>query len=66
MFEYQERSTDLDMTIQKLDNLFLKTPKVFTRHLLATRQQKPGESLDKIFQGTGKAEEELQILRPHC
>ncbi|XP_076033649.1 uncharacterized protein LOC143020786 [Oratosquilla oratoria] len=50
VYEYIEECTNYDSAISVLQNLYVKTPnEIFARHLLATRQQKPGESLDKFL-----------------
>ena len=39
------------MAIQKLKSIYIKSPNIiFARHLLATRKQKPGESLPEFLQ----------------
>ena len=48
--EYIEECTDFNIDIRKLDTLFIKMPnEMFTRQVLATRQQRPEVSLDKFF-----------------
>ena len=60
VIEYIEGYTDFEVAIEKLDTLFIKTPnEAFARHLLASRWQKPGESLDKFFR-------ELEKLKKNC
>ena len=55
VFEYIKGYTDFEVAIEKLDALFIKIPnKVFVRQLLATRRQKPGESLDEFFREVEK------------
>lgn len=40
-----------DSVINISDKLYVKTPnEIFARHLLDTRQQNPGESLDEFLQ----------------
>ena len=46
MYEYIEDCDDYDSALEVLDQLFIKKPnEIFARHLLATRQQKPGETV---------------------
>lgn len=60
VYDYIEECTTYDSAIDVLSKLFVKTPNViFSRHLLATRKQKPGESLDEFLQ-------ELQRLSKDC
>ncbi|XP_076055154.1 uncharacterized protein LOC143033545 [Oratosquilla oratoria] len=50
VYEYIEECTNYDSAISVLQKLYVKTPnEIFARHLLATRQQKPGESLDEFL-----------------
>ena len=50
VYDYIEECTDYDAAISILEKLHVKTPnEIFARHLLATRQQKPGESLDEFL-----------------
>ena len=58
--ELIEDCTDYDAAMLKLQRHYVKQPNlVFSRHLLATRKQKPGESLRKFLQA-------LQILSKNC
>ena len=60
VYEYIENCTTFKESIEKLDSIFIKTPnEVFARHMLATRRQKPGESLDDFYR-------ELEKLRRNC
>ena len=46
VYEYIEDCDDYDSALEVLDQLFIKKPnEIFARHLLATRQQKPGETV---------------------
>ena len=55
VFEYIEDCKTYDGAMQELEKIFVKTPnEIFARHLLATRKQKPGESLDDFFRELGK------------
>ena len=46
--DYVEDCTDYDSVVVTLEGLYIKSPnETFARHLLATRRQQPGESLDK-------------------
>ena len=50
VFEYIEDCTDFESAIAILEGIYLKTPnEIFARHLLATRQQRVGESLDEFL-----------------
>ena len=56
VYELIEDCTDYDAAMLKLQRHYVKQPNVvFSRRLLATRKQKPGESLQKFLQA-------LQIL----
>ena len=60
IYEYIEDCKDYDSAIEALQQLFLKTPnEIFARHLLATRQQKSGETLTELLQ-------ELKRLSKDC
>ena len=60
VFEYIEECTDFDSAIAVLEGIYLKKPnEIFARHLLATRQQRLGESLDEFLR-------ELQKLGKDC
>ncbi|XP_068240175.1 uncharacterized protein [Palaemon carinicauda] len=49
VFEYIEECVDFDTAISTLKKLYVKAPnEIFTRHLLVTRQQKAGETLDEF------------------
>ena len=46
VYEYIEDCTDYNSALKVLEQLFIKMPnEIFTQHLLATRRQKPGETL---------------------
>ena len=60
VYELFEQCTDYDSAIAALQNVYVKTPnEIFARHLLSTRQQKPGESLDEFLR-------ELHKLSKDC
>ena len=60
VYEYVEECSTYDEVVTTLERLFVKAPnKIFARHELATRKQKPGESLDEFL-------EELKKLSKHC
>ena len=45
-----EDCTDYDSVVVILERLYIKSPnEIFARHLLATRRQHPGESMDELF-----------------
>ena len=60
VFDYISECEDYDTAMGILEKLFIK-PKneVFARYLLATRKQKPGETLDQFLQ-------ELRMLAKDC
>ncbi|XP_046841983.1 uncharacterized protein LOC124436099 [Xenia sp. Carnegie-2017] len=60
VYDYIEDCQDFDSSIEALNNLYIKPPnEIFARHLLATRRQKPGESLTEFLQ-------ELKRLSKDC
>eukprot|EP00794_Sanderia_malayensis_P010294 gene10294-11355_t len=60
VYEFIEDRADYDSTILALERVFVKTPsEIFARHLLATRRQKPGETLSEFLQ-------ELHRLSKDC
>ena len=60
VFDYVEECTAYDTVIETLERLYVKIPnKIFARHELATRKQRPGESLDKFL-------EELKKICKNC
>ena len=60
VFDYVEECTTYEEVIEVLSKLYVKTPnKIFARHKLASRKQKPGESLDEYL-------EELKKLSKDC
>ncbi|XP_064111373.1 uncharacterized protein LOC135218855 [Macrobrachium nipponense] len=53
---------DFESAITILERLFVKTPnEVFARHLLATRRQKPGESLDEFLRELRKLSKDWNL-----
>ena len=55
VYEYIEECRDFDSAIKTLQELFVKTPnEIFARHILATRKQHAGESLDEFLQDLKK------------
>ena len=51
VFDYISDKTEYDAAIQTLKDLYVKpTNEVFARHLLATRRQQNGESIDEFLQ----------------
>ena len=60
VFDYVEECTTYDEVVETLNKLYVKTPNtIFARHQLASRKQKPGESLDEYL-------EELKKLSKLC
>ena len=51
VFEYVEECTNYEEVVDTLTMLYIKTPnKIFARHELASRKQKPGETLDEFLE----------------
>lgn len=62
VFEYIEDCKNYDSAISTLEKLYVKTPnEIFARHLLATRQQKPGESLDEFLRELRKLSKDCNV-----
>ena len=60
VYDYIEDCADYNAAIETLTHLYIKTPnEIFARHLLATRRQKPGETLTEFLQ-------ELRKLSKDC
>ncbi|CAK8698052.1 unnamed protein product [Clavelina lepadiformis] len=60
IFEFIEDCTTYEAAVEILQDLFVKKPnEIFARHLLATRKQQNGESLQEFMQA-------LQILSKNC
>ena len=60
IFEYFSECDDYQSAVSVLKSIYIKpTNPVFARHLLATRRQQPGESLDQYLQA-------LKILSKDC
>ena len=60
VYENFEDCTSFDSAIAALERVYIKTPnEIFARHLLATHQQRPGESLDEFLR-------ELRKLGKDC
>ena len=50
VYDYVEDCTDYNSVVAILKKLYVKTPnEIFARHLLATRRQQSGESLDEFL-----------------
>ena len=50
VYDYVEDCTDYNSVVAILEKLYVKTPnEIFARHLLATRRQQSGESLDEFL-----------------
>ena len=50
IFQYIEESTTYEQAMETLHNLFVKpTNEIYARHLLATRREQPGETLDEYL-----------------
>ena len=51
IFDYVEDATDYESVVVTLEGLYIKSPnEISARHLLATRRQQSGESLDEFLQ----------------
>lgn len=51
VYDYVEDCENYDSVIETLNKIYIKSPnEVFARHLLATRIQQPGESIDEFLQ----------------
>ncbi|XP_064080951.1 uncharacterized protein LOC135197777 [Macrobrachium nipponense] len=60
VYKYIEECVNYDTAISTLEKLYIKAPnEIYTRHLLATRQQKAGETLDEFLR-------ELRKLGKDC
>ena len=60
VYEFIAECVDFDAAKETLKNLYIKPRnEIFARHLLATRNQKPGESLDQYLV-------ELKLLAKDC
>jgi hypothetical protein len=60
VYEYIEDCTSYETALEALKRVFIKTPnEIFTRHLLATKRQKSGETLTEFLQ-------ELRRLSKDC
>ena len=60
VFEYIEDCTTYESAIAILQHLYVKTPnEIFARHLLSTRRQQSGETLDEFLR-------ELRKLSKDC
>ena len=62
VYEHIEDCTDFQSVIDTLDNLFVKSPNViFARHLLSTRRQQSGETLDQFLQDLRKLSKDCKF-----
>ena len=62
MYDYIEDCADYDAAVETLTQLYIKTPnEIFARHLLATRIQKPGETLTEFLQELRKLSKDCNI-----
>ena len=60
IFQFIENCSNYDDAEKVLQNLFIRKPnEIFSRHLLATRKQQTGESVNEFMQA-------LQILSKNC
>ena len=62
VFDYVVDCTDYDSVVVTLEGLYIKSPnEIFARHLLATRRQQPGESLDEFLQSLRKLSKDCNL-----
>ncbi|XP_064082940.1 uncharacterized protein LOC135198951 [Macrobrachium nipponense] len=62
VYEYIEKCVNYDTAISTLEKLYIKAPnEIFTRHVLATHQQKVGETLDKFLRELRKLGEDCDL-----
>ena len=62
VFDYVEDCADYDSVVVTLEGLYIKSPnEIFARHLLATRRQQPGESLDEFLQSLRKLSKDCNL-----
>ena len=62
VYEHVEDCTDIQSVIDTLDNLFVKSSNViFARHLLSTRCQQSGETLDQFLQDLRKLSKDCKF-----
>ena len=62
VYEHVKDCTDFQSVIDTLDNLFVKSPNViFARHLLSTRRQQSGETLDQFLQDLHKPSKDCKF-----
>ena len=62
IFDYVEDCTDYDSVVVTLEGLYIKSPNdILARHLLATRRQQPGESLDEFLQSLRKLSKDCNL-----
>ena len=62
VYEHIEDCTDFQSVIDTLDNLCVKSPNViFARHLLSTRRQQSGETLDQFLQDLRKLSKDCKF-----
>ena len=60
VFEFIEECTTYEAALEALDNIYVKpTNEIYARHVLATRRQQTGESLDEYLQA-------LKVLSKEC
>ncbi len=62
VFDYVEDCSDYDAVVSTLQKLYVKSPnEIFARHLLATRRQQSGESLDAYLQQLHKLSKDCNL-----
>ncbi len=60
VFEYIEECSGYESAMESLQNIYVKpTNEIYARHVLATRRQQPGETLDEYLQA-------LKVLSKEC
>ena len=62
VYDYIEDCANYDAAIETLTQLYIKTlNEIFAHHLLATRRQKPGETLNEILQELRKLSKDCNV-----
>ncbi len=60
VFEYIEECSSYESAMESLQNIYVKpNNEIYARHVLATRRQQPGETLDEYLQA-------LKVLSKEC
>ena len=66
VYDYVEDCTDYNSVVAILEKLYVKMPnEIFARHLLATRRQQSGESLDEFLLELRKLSKDCRLSVPN-